>query len=113
MKEFTTIAELEILTAALDVYRGKYLKARDSLIQRPESEIFKRRYETVKAISLEGVAPTAENIKAGNYFLSRPFVMATKGEIAQQDAVVQELFKYLESEEGKAVIQAVGLITVD
>lgn len=69
--------------------------------------------DTVKAFSLEGVEATAENIKAGNYFLSRPFVMATKGEIAEQDAVVQELFNYLASEEGKEVIKAVGLITVD
>lgn len=69
--------------------------------------------ETVKAFSLEGVEATAENIKAGNYFLSRPFVMATKGEITQQDAAVQELFSYLASEEGKEVIKAVGLITVD
>ena len=69
--------------------------------------------ESVKALSLEGVAPTVENIKAGNYFLSRPFVMATKGEIAQQDAVVQELFQYLASEEGKVVIQAVGLIPTE
>ena len=69
--------------------------------------------ETVKAFSLEGVEATAENIKTGNYFLSRPFVMATKGEIAEQDAAVQELFNYLSSEEGKEVIKAVGLITVD
>lgn len=69
--------------------------------------------ESVKALALEGVEATVENIKAGNYFLSRPFVMATKGEISAQDAVVQELFNYLASEEGKAVVQAVGLITVD
>lgn len=69
--------------------------------------------ESVKALALEGVEATVENIKAGDYFLSRPFVMATKGEISEQDAVVQELFNYLASEEGKAVVQAVGLITVD
>ena len=69
--------------------------------------------DTVKAFSLEGVEPTAENIKAGNYFLSRPFVMATKGEIAEQDELVQELFNFLSSDEGKDVITAVGLITVD
>ncbi len=69
--------------------------------------------DSVKAFALEGVEATAENIKAGNYFLSRPFVMATKGEIAEQDALVQELFSYLASEEGKKVIAAVGLITVD
>lgn len=41
--------------------------------------------DSVKALSLEGVEATAENIKAGNYFLSRPFVMATKGEISEQN----------------------------
>ena len=69
--------------------------------------------ETVKTFALEGVEATAENIKAGNYFLSRPFVMATKGEIVEQDAAVQALFDYLASEEGKEVIKAVGLIPVD
>ena len=69
--------------------------------------------DTVKAFALEGVEATAENIKAGKYFLSRPFVMATKGEIAEQDELVQELFNYLASDEGKEVIKAVGLITVD
>lgn len=69
--------------------------------------------DTVKTFALEGVEPTVDNIKAGNYFLSRPFVMATKGEIAEQDALVQELFNYLASDEGKEVITAVGLITVD
>lgn len=69
--------------------------------------------DTVKAFSLEGVEATADNIKAGNYFLSRPFVMATKGEISEQDELVQALFDYLGSDEGKEVISGVGLITVD
>ena len=30
--------------------------------------------DTVKALKLDGSEPTEENIKAGNYFLSRPFV---------------------------------------
>ena len=69
--------------------------------------------DTVKALALDDVEATAENIKAGNYFLSRPFVMATKGEISEQSEAVQELFKYLASDEGKQVISGVGLITVD
>ena len=69
--------------------------------------------DTVKALALDDVEATAENIKAGNYFLSRPFVMATKGEISEQSEAVQELFKYLSSDEGKQVISGVGLITVD
>lgn len=68
---------------------------------------------TVSAVKLEGVEPTAENIKAGNYFLSRPFVMATVGEISAQSEIVQAFFEYLSSEEGKELIAGVGLITVD
>ncbi len=69
--------------------------------------------DTVIAVSLEGVTATAENIKAGEYFLSRPFVMATQGEIAEQSENVQALFGYLTSDEGKKLIESVGLITVE
>lgn len=69
--------------------------------------------DTVAAISLDGVEPTEENIKAGSYALSRPFVMATIGEITEQGEAVQAFFAYLSSEEGKALIKGVGLITVD
>lgn len=69
--------------------------------------------DSVIAVALEGVEPTVENIKSGSYFLSRPFVMATKGEISEQNEAVQAWFDYLASEEGKEVITAVGLITVD
>lgn len=68
---------------------------------------------TVTAVALEGVEATVENIKAGNYFLSRPFVMATKGEISEQSDAVKAMFDYLVSDEGKEVIKGVGLITVD
>lgn len=69
--------------------------------------------DTVKALALNDVEPTVENIKGGSYVLSRPFVMATAGEISEQSPEVQALFAYLQSEEGKAVIESVGLITVD
>lgn len=69
--------------------------------------------DTVTAVALDDTAPTAENIKSGSYFLSRPFVMATNGEIAAQSEAVQALFAYLATEEGKAVAEAVGLIAVD
>ena len=69
--------------------------------------------ESVTAVALDEVEPTVENIKSGSYFLSRPFVMATKGGIEQQSEAVQAWFDYIASEEGKEVITAVGLITVD
>lgn len=68
--------------------------------------------DSVKALSLEGVEATAENIKAGNYFLSRPFVMATKGEISGQNDLVQAWFDYVMGDEGQQIASEVGLITV-
>lgn len=69
--------------------------------------------DTVAAIKVDGVEPSEENIKAGTYLLSRPFVMSTKGEITTQSKEVQALFDYLKSDEGKDLIKSIGLITVD
>ena len=66
--------------------------------------------DTVKALSLDDVAPTEENIVAGSYKLSRPFVMATMGTIDEQNDLVKTWFGYVQSDEGKAVITAMGLI---
>ena len=63
--------------------------------------------------NLRNFADTQSSVKDGNYALSRPFVMATKGEISEQKTEVQALFDYLSSDEGKALIKSVGLITVD
>ncbi len=69
--------------------------------------------DSVVALALDGVEATAENIKAGNYFLSRPFVMATKGAIADQNELVKAWFDFVLGEEGQAVAAEVGLITVN
>ena len=69
--------------------------------------------DTVKTLSIDEVEPTVENIKGGSYRLSRPFVMATKGEISEQNETVQALFDYLASDEGKALIESVGLIVTE
>lgn len=66
--------------------------------------------DTVKTFKLENIEATPENIKAGSYFLSRPFVMATKGEISEQSDLVQALFDYIYSDEGKELVKSVGLI---
>ena len=63
------------------------------------------------SLDVVDVEPTEENIKAGSYFLSRPFVMATKGEISEQNELVQALFDYVYSAEGDDLIKSVGLIT--
>lgn len=69
--------------------------------------------DSVVALALDGVEATADNIKAGNYFLSRPFVMATKGEISEQSELVQAWFNFVLGAEGQEVAANVGLITVE
>ena len=66
--------------------------------------------DSVTSVKLDGVEATEENIVAGDYSLSRPFVMATMGEISEQNELVQEWFSYIESEAGQEVITAIGLI---
>lgn len=65
---------------------------------------------TVTAVSIDGVAPTEEKILEGKYLLSRPFVMATKGEISAQNDLVKAWFDFIKSETGKSIIKKVGLI---
>lgn len=69
--------------------------------------------DTVKSVKLDGAEPSEESIKAGEYFLSRPFVMATKGEISEQNDLVKALFDFIQSEEGTELVKAVGLIPAE
>ncbi len=66
--------------------------------------------DTVSGLKIDGVEPTEEEILAGNYMLQRPFVMATKGEISEQNELVQAWFNYINSDDSKEVIKQVGLI---
>ena len=68
--------------------------------------------DSVTALKIDGVEPTEQNIKNDKYLLSRPFIMATKGEISQQNELVKAWFDYIESDAGQKIIQKVGLITV-
>ena len=66
--------------------------------------------DTVQSVKLDGAEASEESIVAGNYLLSRPFVMATMGEISEQNDLVKTWFDYIGSEEGQAVIKGLGLI---
>lgn len=66
--------------------------------------------DTVKALKIDGVEPTTENIKNGNYKISRPFNIATKkgglGELSQ------DFIDFIMSKEGQGVV-AKSYISVD
>lgn len=69
--------------------------------------------DSVKTLALDEVTPSIETIKDGSYILQRPFVMATMGEVSEQNEAVQALFAYLKSDAGKQLVESVGLVTVD
>ena len=58
--------------------------------------------DTVKGVKIDGVEPTAENIENGSYTVSRPFNVATKGELTNEAA--QDFMNYIMSEEGQAIV---------
>ena len=66
--------------------------------------------DAVKTVSLEGITPNADTIVSGAYILQRPFVMGTMGPIEEQREQVQAVFKFLDSDHGKVVIEKVGLV---
>lgn len=66
--------------------------------------------DSVNTVSLNGASASEKSILAGEYLLSRPFVMATMGEISEQNELVQTWFDYIKSEEGQSVISDLGLI---
>lgn len=66
--------------------------------------------DSVKALKVNGVEATAENIKAGTYEVARPFNIATKGEVS---TVTQDFINYILSAEGQAIVEENGYITID
>lgn len=64
----------------------------------------------VKAVKIDGAAPTVENVKAGTYKVVRPFNIATKGEASE---AAQDFIHFIMSADGQKVVSENGYITVD
>ena len=65
--------------------------------------------ETVKALAIDGVAASVENIKAGTYTVARPFNITTQAEVSE---AAQAFIDFILSAEGQAVIEESGYIAV-
>lgn len=65
----------------------------------------------VKAVKVDGAEATADAIKAGQYKLSRPFNIATKGEATNE--VVKDFMAYILSTEGQEIVTDNGYIALD
>ena len=66
--------------------------------------------DTVKALKIDGVEPTVENIKSDSYKVYRPFNIATKGEVSE---AAQDFIDYILSAEGQQIVSDEGYITID
>ena len=64
----------------------------------------------VKALNIDGVAATVENINNGTYPVSRPFNIATGATVSD---VAQDFINFILSAEGQAVVVEGGYIAVD
>lgn len=66
--------------------------------------------DTVKAVKVDGVEPTVENIKAGSYAVSRPFLVVKKGQLTD---IAADFMDFIMSSDGQAIIAEDGYIAVD
>ncbi len=67
--------------------------------------------DSVKALKVEGAEATAENVKSGDYTLSRPFNIVTKD--GMDNEVAQDFINYIFSKDGQAVVEDEGYIAVE
>ena len=65
--------------------------------------------DTVKAVKVDGVEATAENVKAGKYAVSRPFNIVTGKDLTP---LAQDFVSYILSTDGQAVVDEKGYISV-
>lgn len=63
--------------------------------------------DTVKAVKIDGVEATVDNINNGKYAISRPFNIATNGTLSE---VTQDFINYILSEDGQKIVEENGYI---
>ena len=68
--------------------------------------------DTVKAVTVDGVAPTEATIKDGSYVVQRPFVLVTKSDADLSEAA-QKFFDYITSADANEIIAAAGVVPVN
>lgn len=68
--------------------------------------------ESVKAMSVGGVAPSEDTVKDGSYLIQRPFVLVTKDGVTLSPAA-QAFFDYATSAEAAPIIAQAGAVAAN
>ncbi len=63
--------------------------------------------DTVKAIHIDGIEPTAENVKSGTYKVSRPFNIITADGLSDS---AQDFIDFIMSSDGQKIVEGNGYI---
>ncbi len=58
--------------------------------------------ERISAVSVDGVEPTIENVKSGEYAVARPFLLVTKG---TESDLVKDFISFTESAQGQQIVE--------
>ncbi len=66
--------------------------------------------DSVKALKIDGVQATIDNIKNGSYKISRPFNIAVKASIS---AAAQDFVNFIMSDQGQKIVEKNKYISVD
>ena len=65
--------------------------------------------DSVKAVSVDEVAPSEATVKDGSYAVQRPFVLVTKKDTKLSDSA-QKFFDYITSKDANEVISGAGVV---
>ena len=65
--------------------------------------------DTVKAVKVDGVAPSEDTVKDESYKIQRPFVLATQTGV-ELNPVAQAFFDYITSADANEIIVAAGVV---
>lgn len=69
--------------------------------------------DTVKALDVNGVACSVDDIKAGTYVVARPFNLCYQQSKLDENAAAQDFIKFIESNDGQKIISDNGYISID
>lgn len=63
--------------------------------------------ERIKAVAVDGINPTVENVISGDYSVSRPFLLLTKG---TESSLVKDFLNFTQSAQGQQIVTGMNYI---
>lgn len=104
-KELKELETAKVMARGADMAKG--LAETPHAIGMTSMTVVEQSGGKVKALTLNGVAPTPENVKSGRYFLTREFFFVIKGEPTPS---VKKFLDFVLSSDGDRVILANGAV---